>query len=289
VLLAGQTGDLCIRWDVAESFAGERYGLRLVTEPRVEAIEQQAAIDQLVGERCFPIAETFTDVIADPDKPNLYYIRMGTVERATGNLVNVSTETKVVQLFVPACWVRTNEAVWMREGPGMEFAERGRMAPRDRVFPQSSPLRLRDLNQADIWWTPVIVANDPRVGWIQASNLDCPVPIDVLPANGQIPATPTPTPTPSPTATPLPTVTPTPVPEPSFSVDPRIIEQGECAMLKWSIQNVERVYLDGEGVVGEGERRVCPPDEGVVVYTWLIVNKDGTQMQRSVTLDVNED
>jgi hypothetical protein len=52
---------------------------------------------------------------------------------------------------------------------------------------------------------------------------------------------------------------------------------------------VQAVFLDGVGVVGEGELRVCPPDEGTVVYTWLVVNKDGTQMQRSVTLDVNED
>jgi hypothetical protein len=288
VLLAGQTGELCIHWDVQESYDKDTYSLLLVTEPKVDAIARTGQIDQQTGEKCYPIAATFTDVITDVTQPKVYYMRIGAVEKESGNYAALSTDAKVVQLFKPVCRIRASESVWIREGPGQAFPERGIVSVDDDIFPLSSPLLLRDLGQPDMLWTPVTLANDPRPGWIAHAYLNCPVPIDVLPPSSQIPATPTPTPTASPTPTPLPTATPTPPPEPKFTVAPKIIKQGECAMLTWSIQNVEAVYLNGEGVSGESEREVCPSDNKAYIYTWVIINKDGSRMEKSVTLNVNK-
>jgi hypothetical protein len=260
-----------------------------MAEPRLDAIADDSQIDQPSGEKCYPIAATFTDVITDITQPKAYYISLGATEKATGNLVGRSKETQVVQVFKPVCYIKTNMQVWLREGPGTMFAERGVLNSGEPVFPLSSPLHLRELapGSGDLW-TLVTVTNDPRPGWIAHEYLNCPVPIDALPATGEIPATPTPTPTPSPIPTALPTATPTPPPEPTFTVSPKIIREGECAMLTWSIQNVEAVYLNGEGVAGEAEREVCPRRKGSHVYAWIIVNKDGSKLEKSVTLNVNE-
>ncbi len=97
------------------------------------------------------------------------------------------------------------------------------------------------------------------------------------------PVTVTPTPTPTATATPLPSPTPTftpipasplasPTPMPptpaltplayTFSVARDTLRPGECTLLFWSVQGVERVELMGpwgtERVSLTGERRVCP-------------------------------
>jgi hypothetical protein len=290
LLLAGQTGDLCIQWDVQETYSQDAYALRLITQPPIAAIDQQAQLDQPSGEKCFPISTTFTDAVTNSAEPNNYFIRVGAVNKATGMLESQSTETKVVQLFKPVCRANASEYVWIREGPGEEYPQRGVLTGESgEVFPLSSPVQLQNNGMAGEWWVPITVANDPRPGWVKEGNLACPVPITVLPASGQVPPTPTPTPSPSPTATPLPTATPTPPPEPKFAVSPKIITVGDCAMLTWSIQNIDALYLNGEGVAGEAEREVCPGDNGQFFYTWTIINKDGSTMERSVTLTVNDD
>ena len=79
-------------------------------------------------------------------------------------------------------------------------------------------------------------------------------------------------PTPTPTATEPPTATPKPTKEPptpgkpviNFSASPDSLEKpGDCSTLRWSVDRASEVYLvqpngNQEGVVGEGERQVCP-------------------------------
>lgn len=36
------------------------------------------------------------------------------------------------------------------------------------------------------------------------------------------------------------------------------VAQGNCTRLHWEVEHVREVYLDGEGVLGRGEREVCP-------------------------------
>jgi hypothetical protein len=176
--------------------------------------------------------------------------------------------------------------LWIREGPGRDFPTRGELNPREAVFPLNSPLRLNDQND-NLYWTSLLIRDDPRPGWIAYDYLDCPVPIYVLPVAGQVPLTPTPIPSPTPTPTPLPTATPQPTPAPTVAVEPRIINANDCALLKWSIQGVKEVYLNGEGVAGEAERQVCPTQPGEITYTWTIFANDGSVTEKSVILRVN--
>jgi hypothetical protein len=66
------------------------------------------------------------------------------------------------------------------------------------------------------------------------------------------PATPTPVPTATPTETPL------PPPRIAVSVSPTTIVAGQCAELRWEVEHVRAVYLDGVGVGGTGTQSVCP-------------------------------
>jgi hypothetical protein len=73
----------------------------------------------------------------------------------------------------------------------------------------------------------------------------------------------TPTPTNTPTSTPTPTLTPTPTetPEPVilFWADSDTITAGESTFLRWRVENILEVYLDGAPVTGpEGSREVNP-------------------------------
>ena len=285
ILLAGQTGDLCIHWEFTEPYAREAFEIRIVTEPTVELIDRNGLVNEPVGDKCFPIAETFRDVNEDYTTPNVYYIRMATTEKATG-VETESMETKVVQVFRPACQANASGPLYIREGPGRTFPPRGELMQGEVVFPTNSPLQLREQNDL-LSWVPVTLKNDPRIGWIANEYLSCRIPIGVLPAASQIPATPTATPSPTPTPTPQPTATPQPTPQPTVSVAPQIINANDCAMLKWSIQGVKEVYLNGEGVAGESERQICPTQAGEIVFIWRIVGLDGGTTEKSVTLRVN--
>jgi hypothetical protein len=76
--------------------------------------------------------------------------------------------------------------------------------------------------------------------------------------------TPLPTNTPEPTATytPTPTHTPTatlvPVPDPHFRVDATRIGAGGCTTLRWAVDGVQAVYLDGKARPGHSTEEVCP-------------------------------
>jgi hypothetical protein len=45
-----------------------------------------------------------------------------------------------------------------------------------------------------------------------------------------------------------------------FWADDEVIQLGECTLLRWAVQNVKAVYLDDNGVVGQGEQQVCPKE-----------------------------
>lgn len=79
-----------------------------------------------------------------------------------------------------------------------------------------------------------------------------------------------------------PTVTPEAVI--SFSADRLEVRPGECAVLTWNVENVSAVYLGDEGVVGQGNRTVCPG--ATTTYTLRVVRRDGGTEERRVTITV---
>lgn len=147
-------------------------------------------------------------------------------------------------------------------------------------------------------WYSVQVLPSNRLGWVSANYLACNgVNGASLPA-GQVltpPATPIrPTPSGSAPATPLPSgpvpATPMPPPNPNaqidFWADRTTLRPGECTKLHWNVSNVRSVYFNGEGVAGQGSRKVCP--QSTDRYTLEVNLKDGTRNMREVKIRVRQ-
>jgi hypothetical protein len=102
--------------------------------------------------------------------------------------------------------------------------------------------------------------------------------------------TPTSTPTATPTDTLVPTptftFTPTPSPQISFRVDDENLAAGECTTLRWDVENVREVYIEGIGGPGHGSQQICP--EQTTTYTMRVVLLDGGEEFRTVTVSVSQ-
>jgi hypothetical protein len=90
-------------------------------------------------------------------------------------------------------------------------------------------------------------------------------------------------PTPAPTQTPAPGI--------EFNVDETNIEEGECVIFSWNVENVSEVYFypDGEpwqdnGVAGQGSSKQCP--DQTTTYNLRVVKRDGTVETRQITIYV---
>lgn len=86
-------------------------------------------------------------------------------------------------------------------------------------------------------------------------------------------------------------VTPTPIPSPtpeasiSFVADRTELAPGECATLRWDVENVAAVYLNDSGVVGHGSQSVCPTT--TTTYVLRVQLRDGGTTERRITITVN--
>ena len=88
---------------------------------------------------------------------------------------------------------------------------------------------------------------------------------------------------PPPTATPTATATPIPPPQINFSVDDDSLQAGSCTTLRWQTAHIQAVYLNGNGVVGNEARQVCP--EETQAFTLRVVHATGEET-RTVTVTV---
>jgi hypothetical protein len=79
-------------------------------------------------------------------------------------------------------------------------------------------------------------------------------------------------------------VTPSEPPSIHFWADESVVSRGACTSLRWDVENVREVYLQGAGVVGQGDREVCPTADGV--YELRVVHRDGTETRRVVNVAV---
>jgi len=107
----------------------------------------------------------------------------------------------------------------------------------------------------------------------------------ISPPPSPTPFTPTPTSTPvTPTPTSTPTASPTPAAYIAFWADATTVPAGSCTTIRWETENVQAVYLDGQGVPGDGSRQVCPctPE----THTLEVVLRDGSHEVRTLTIDV---
>ncbi len=85
------------------------------------------------------------------------------------------------------------------------------------------------------------------------------------------------------------TSAPTPTPtgraaDVSFRADEYTITQGKCTWLRWDVENVRAVYLNGEGVVGHDQRQICPAT--TTTYKLRVVRLDGTEQIFEITITV---
>ena len=96
----------------------------------------------------------------------------------------------------------------------------------------------------------------------------------------------TPTPTATPSHTPTPTHTPTEPPPPviEFSADDTTITAGDTTYLRWHVEHVQAIYLDGAPVTGpDGQQAVSPAT--TTTYELRAVHAGGEET-RSVTITV---
>jgi len=77
----------------------------------------------------------------------------------------------------------------------------------------------------------------------------------------------------------------------SFSADRTTINQGECTTLRWSVENVQAVWVYPQGQsfqnfprTGQGSEQVCPPV--TTTYEMRVQMRDGSIQFRTVTVNV---
>ncbi len=78
-----------------------------------------------------------------------------------------------------------------------------------------------------------------------------------------------------------------PVAQPPLWADSYQITQGQCTTLHWSVTNVRAVFLNDQGVPGQGAQEVCP--EATRAYTLTVVYTDGTSIDHVVTIVVERE
>lgn len=131
--------------------------------------------------------------------------------------------------------------------------------------------------------------SDPALATAVAGAVVITTPGDLsVPTRRPTPTFAVPTSTPGEPAVVVVTATPTPVyPDPviEFRSAHNAVIPGDCTTLFWKVENVRAVFLDNEGVFGQGERRVCPR-WGPETYILSVLRMDGAQEDHEVTVDI---
>lgn len=183
---------------------------------------------------------------------------------------------------VPQGRVNSPQGLNIRSGPGVNFPVIGfaRDGDEGEIVGRSADNR---------WWAAAIPTAPGGIGWasadfVIATNAENVPVIEVAPPVVIVPtAAPSPTPPPAPTAT--------PVAEISFTADSTNINQGECTTLRWSVQNIQAVWVYPLGErfesfprTGQGSEQVCPMT--TTTYEMRVLQRDGTVIFRQVTVNV---
>ena len=70
----------------------------------------------------------------------------------------------------------------------------------------------------------------------------------------------------------------------NFWADTYNLSPGQCTNLHWDVQNVQAVFLNEQGVGGQGSQQVCPGQ--TQTWTLRVVMRDGSQQSRQITIAV---
>lgn len=157
----------------------------------------------------------------------------------------------------------------LRSGPGTNY-------PTQRTLSKGLKIstRGRDLEAEWLYLAP------PPNGWIKASFVTLSGDINHLPIV-DAPPTPIPIPTSAPSATPNPTATPPMYVD--FRADAPYLPLGACTSLRWDVEGVRGVYLEGRGQPGHGSEEVCPRETRTYV---LHVVLNAGYLDRAITITV---
>ncbi len=184
---------------------------------------------------------------------------------------------------VPTGRVTAPNGVNIRSGPGTNFPILG-------VAPFNATGEIIGRSADGRWWVVAVPSAPGGNGWVSADFVAASNAADV-----PIIASPPPPvviiPTPLPTPTPLPQPTPTPSAQISFTADRTTINQGECTTIRWSVENVQAVWVYPQGQpfqqfprVGQGSEQVCPPV--TTTFEMRVQLRDGSVQFRQVTINV---
>lgn len=71
-----------------------------------------------------------------------------------------------------------------------------------------------------------------------------------------------------------------------FWADQYTMDADTCTTLYWDVQNVDQVYLDGQGVSGNDAREVCP--NGTQMYSLVATNSAGIEAYQDIALQAGD-
>lgn len=189
---------------------------------------------------------------------------------------------------VPTGRVVAPNGVNVRSGPGTNYPVLG-------TAPFGTEGEIVGRNADSTWWAATVPAAPNGVGWVSADFVAVTnagdVPVLPAPPVYVPPPPPTSVPTPTPLPTPVPQPTATPAPQISFSASPTTINQGQCATLNWSVENVQAVWVYPQGQpyqqyprTGQGSEQVCPPQ--TTTYEMRVLLRNGSTVTQQVTINV---
>ncbi len=120
----------------------------------------------------------------------------------------------------------------------------------------------------------------PPSGWVIRDYVTLTGDVNGLPVV-DAPPTLVPTPTFAPSPTPQPTATPPMYVD--FRADSPLVVAGQCTTLRWDVEGVRGVYVNGQGQPGHGSEDVCPGQTQTFV---LHVVLSSGYMDRAITIAV---
>lgn len=235
------------------------------------------------------IMEQESAYLAALESAATYSIRGDLLEMRTADdaMAVLMTRKVVIDLpepepAVPTGRVNSPQGLNIRSGPGVNFPVIGfaRDGDEGEIVGRSVDNR---------WWAAAVPTAPGGIGWVSAdfvitTNTENVPVIEVAPP---VIVAPTPAPTPSPV--PQPTATPTA--QISFTADSTNINQGECTTLRWSVQNIQAVWVYPLGEpfqsfprTGQGSEQVCPMT--TTTYEMRVQMRDGSVVFQQVTVNV---
>ena len=177
---------------------------------------------------------------------------------------------------LPTATVTAPEGIFVRTGPATNYPSLGVAA-----YGETGTIVGR--SEDGQWWVIDAPAAPSGQVWVSAAFVTA-VGADDVPVVAT-PLLPTPVPTPTPVPPPSPSV--------SFSADTTVVNKGDCATLRWNVENIQAIWVYPSGSnhqdfpqTGQGRQIVCP--EQTTTYEMRVLHVDGTTEIRSITVQVNQ-